>query len=300
MEAGKEAVPDAVAVHHHYGRWVAVLVIIALGANVARSLAANPQLEWSVVGRFLFDGTILEGLGRTLVLAVISMIGAAIVGLVCGFFRLSTNPVLRLLGQLYVWIFRSVPTLIQILFWGNLALFAPRLGLGIPGTNWTLFSVPTNDALSPFTASILALALANGAYLAEIIRSGILSVDEGQRLAASALGLTWWQLQRKVILPQALQVMIPPSGNQFITLLKETSLVSVIAGGDILSQAENISGYNLRTIELLIVAAIWYLIITSAATGCQTVLERRLSRRSDRVARNTRQPASEAMSVKET
>ncbi|HKU11620.1 MAG TPA: amino acid ABC transporter permease [Sinomonas sp.] len=271
-------VPDTVAVKRHYGRWIAVVVLAAIALGAVKSLAQNPQLEWGVVGQFLFDGQILEGLGQTLLLSVVSMLVASAIGLVFGFFRLSQNPVLRTLGALYVWVFRSVPALIQILFWGNLALFAPRLGIGIPGTGWSLVSASTNDVLSPFAASIVALSIANGAYLAEIIRSGLLSVDEGQHLASSALGLTWWQAQRKVILPQALRVMIPPAGNQFITLLKETSLVSVIAGGDILSHAENISGYNLRTVELLIVAAIWYLLVTSAATVGQNVIERRTGR----------------------
>ncbi len=271
-------VPDVVAVKRHYGRWVTVAILVAIGLGAVKSLAENPQLEWDVVAQYLLDGLILEGLGQTVILALISMIAATAIGLIFGFFRLSSNPVLRTVGSLYVWVFRSVPALIQILFWGNLALFAPRLGLGIPGTGWNLVSAPTNSVLSPFAASIVALALANGAYLAEIIRSGLLSVDEGQHLASSALGLTWWQAQRKVILPQALRVMVPPAGNQFITLLKETSLVSVIAGGDILSKAENISGYNLRTIELLIVAAVWYLLVTSAATLGQTFIERRTSR----------------------
>lgn len=272
------AVPDVVAVKRHYGRWVTVAILAAIAAGAVKSLAENPQLEWDVVGQYLFDGLILEGLGQTVVLALLSMVGATAIGLVFGFFRLSKNPVLGTIGSLYVWVFRSVPALIQILFWGNLALFAPRLGVGIPGTGWSLISAPTNDVLSPFAASIVALSIANGAYLAEIIRAGLLSVDEGQRLASSALGLTWWQAQRKVILPQALRVMIPPAGNQFITLLKETSLVSVIAGGDILSKAENIAGYNLRTIELLVVAAIWYLLVTSAATLGQNILERRTAR----------------------
>ncbi|NUP75474.1 MAG: amino acid ABC transporter permease [Sinomonas sp.] len=291
-------VPDTVAVKRHYGRWLAVVVLAAIAFGAVKSLAQNPQLEWNVVGQFLFDGLVLEGLGQTVILAVLSMIGATAIGLLFGFFRLSANPVLSTLGSLYVWVFRSVPALIQILFWGNLALFAPRLGLGIPGTGWTLVSAPTNDVLSPFAASIVALSIANGAYLAEIIRSGLLSVDQGQHLASSALGLTWWQAQRKVILPQALRVMIPPAGNQFITLLKETSLVSVIAGGDILSKAENISGYNLRTIELLIVAAIWYLLVTSAATLGQNIIERRTARALRQQKRKAR-TAESAVSAEE-
>lgn len=273
-----EQFPDEVARRRHVGRWTAAVVLVLLALGVARSLATNPRLEWAVVGRYLFDPLILNGLLQTLELAVLAMVVSLAIGLVFGFFRVSANPVLAALGGLYVWVFRSIPALIQILFWGNLALFAPTLGLGIPGTGFSVLSVPTNSVVSPFGASVIALALANGAYIAEIVRSGILSVDEGQRLASSALGLTWFQTQRLVILPQAMRVMIPPVGNQFITLLKETSLVSVIAGGDILSQAESISGYNLRTIELLIVAAIWYLAVTSAATVLQAVLERRTAR----------------------
>lgn len=287
------AVPDTIARKHHYGRWISVVIVVAIAVLAVKSLAQNPQLQWDVVGQYLADGLILDGLGETLLLSVLAMLSATVIGLVFGFFRLSRNPVLSTLGSLYVWVFRSVPALIQILFWGNLALFAPRLALGIPGTGWSI-SAPTNDVLSPFAASIIALALANGAYLAEIIRSGLLSVDEGQRLAASAVGLTWWQAQRKVILPQALRVMIPPAGNQFITLLKETSLVSVIAGGDILSKAENISGYNLRTIELLIVAAVWYLLVTSAATAGQNIVERRIARGANQRKRKPRSGARTA------
>lgn len=279
-------IPDEVARDRRLGRWVSGVVMVALAVWVGRGLADNPQVKWNVVGRYLLDGQILVGLRLTLVLAVVSMACAIVIGVLAGFSHLSRNPVLSVPGRLYVWVFRSVPTLIQLLFWGNLALFLPHLTLRIPGTDLTLFSVDTNSVLSPFIASIVALAVANGAYLAEIVRSGILAVEEGQRMAASALGLNWWKTQRKVVLPQALRVMIPPAGNQFITLLKETSLISVIAGGDILTKAQNISGANLRTIELLIVAAIWYLAVTSAASVVQSFLESRAGRgRSDVASR---------------
>lgn len=282
------AVPDTVARKRHYGRWLSAAVLAAIAALVVKSLAQNPQLDWSVVGRYLADGLILNGLGQTLVLSVVAMLGATAIGLVFGFFRLSKNPVLGVLGNLYVWVFRSVPALIQILFWGNLALFAPHLTLGIPGTSWVV-SAPTNDVLSPFAASIIALSLANGAYLAEIIRSGLLSVEEGQHLAASAVGLTWWQAQRKVILPQALRVMIPPASTTSSSRCSRKPRWSRSSPhGDILSKAENISGYNLRTIELLIVAAIWYLLVTSAATAGQNVLERRMARGANQRKRKPR------------
>jgi polar amino acid transport system permease protein len=274
----RHPLPDTVALPHYYGRWATAACIAVLLYLIIRSLANNQNLAWHVVGEYIFNGQILIGLRQTLLLSVISMLLAIVVGIAFGFCRLSGNPILRYGGTLYIWVFRSVPALIQILFWGNIALFAPVITIGIPGTNISFYSVSTNDVISVFTASVIALTLANGCYLAEIVRSGILSVDDGQRVAARALGLGWWQTQRKVVLPQAVRIILPPTGNRFIGLLKETSLVSVIAGGDLLGTAENISGLNLRTIELLIVAAIWYLVVTSLSSLGQSVMERRLSK----------------------
>ena len=274
----RHPLPDTVALPHYYGRWASVAFIAVLLYLIIRSLANNQNLAWHVVGEYIFNWRILIGLRQTLLLSVVSMLLAMAVGVTFGFCRLSINPILRYGGTLYIWVFRSVPALIQILFWGNIALFAPVINIGIPGTNISFYSISTNDVISVFTASVIALTLANGCYLAEIVRSGILSVDDGQRVAARALGLGWWQTQRKVVLPQAIRIILPPTGNRFIGLLKETSLVSVIAGGDILGTAENISGINLRTIELLIVAAIWYLVVTSLSSLGQSIMERRLSK----------------------
>jgi polar amino acid transport system permease protein len=271
-------IPAVVSRPKHVGWWVSAGLVALVVVLVAESLASNPQMEWDVVARYFLDPYILEGLLHTLFLAVVSTIGSIALGVLFGFLGLSRNPVLRALSNVYVWIFRSVPTLIQILFWGNMALFVSKIQLGIPGTPLTLFSIPTNSLLTPLVASIMALVVANGAYFAEIVRSGILSVDDGYRRAAAALGLNWWQIQRKVVLPMGVRVMIPPSGNQFVTILKETTLVSVIGGGDLLNIVQTIYGNNFRTVELLIVATLWFLIVTSIAQVLQNALERRVGR----------------------
>jgi polar amino acid transport system permease protein len=167
----------------------------------------------------------------------------------------------------YSWLFRGTPLLVQILLWGNLALLFQHIG-----------PFNTNAVLTPFIASVVALGLNEAAYMSEVVRAGIISVDQGQHSAATALGMPRMLAMRRIILPQALRMIIPPTGNQFISLLKATSLVSVIAGGDLLTQAENISSANLHTIELMFVATFWYLVLTTITSVGQFFLERRLGR----------------------
>ncbi len=181
--------------------------------------------------------------------------------------RLSPSPVLRLGSGFYTWVFRGTPLLVQILLWGNLALLFEHIG-----------PFDTNSVMTPFVASVVALGLNEAAYMAEVVRGGILAVDRGQFDASLALGMPRALAMRRIILPQALRVIIPPAGNQFISLLKATSLVSVIAGGDLLTAAENISSANLHTIELMLVATFWYLAITTVTSLGQFALERRLAR----------------------
>ena len=205
----------------------------------------------------------------TLLLALVSALIGLILGTVLAVMRMSDSLILRLGSQLYIWLFRGTPLLVQIIIWGNFALLFKNIG-----------PYPTNDLLTPFVASILALGLNEAAYMAEVVRAGLLAVDHGQLEASTALGMTRAMALRRVILPQALRVIIPPSGNQFINLLKATSLVSVIAGGDLLTSAENISSANLRTIELMLVATFWYLLVTSITSVAQHYVERRLARSS--------------------
>ena len=220
----------------------------------------------------------MSGLKNTIVLALISMAIGVVGGFVFALMRLSENPVLRAIGFAYVAIVRSIPLLLLILFVGNISLFWSGIDILNPITKEVWFSWDTNDLITPFVASVIALSVNEAAYMAEIIRSGLSSVDEGQREAADALGLGPFRTMTRVILPQALRVIIPPTGSQFITMIKMTSLVSVIAGGDLLTEAQNIAAINLRTLELLFVAFLWYFAVTGIATIGQTILERRLAR----------------------
>jgi polar amino acid transport system permease protein len=271
-------VPDEVAPQRHIGRWAFGVVVLAVAVGVAYSLYTNPSIDHRTIASFFLSPAILAGLRTTMELAVISQAAGTLLGLLIALSRLSANPVMRAIGSVYVWFFRGTPLLVQVLVLGNFALFYRHVTIGIPWTGWNLASYDTNLILTAFVASLLALSLNEAAYMAEIIRSGLLSVHPGQHEAARALGLSRTQTLRKVVLPQALRVIVPPSGSQFINMLKMTSLVSVIAGGDLLTQAQNISAANLRTIELLLVATGWYLAVTTVASLGQAILEVRLNR----------------------
>ncbi len=254
-----------------------MLVAIAT-VLVLYGLWSNQALDHETIGRYLTHDSIMSGLKNTIVLALISMAIGVVGGFVFALMRLSENPVLRAIGFAYVAIVRSIPLLLLILFVGNISLFWSGIDILNPITKEVWFSWDTNDLITPFVASVIALSVNEAAYMAEIIRSGLSSVDEGQREAADALGLGPFRTMTRVILPQALRVIIPPTGSQFITMIKMTSLVSVIAGGDLLTEAQNIAAINLRTLELLFVAFLWYFAVTGIATIGQTILERRLAR----------------------
>jgi len=270
--------PDQVAPQRHWGRWLAAVVVVVLLVWLGRSVYTNPSIDHDTVGRFLFADPILKGLRTTLVLAFLAEALSLALGTVLALCRLSPTPVLSSVSWLYVWIFRGTPALVQILILGNFSLFYHRLSIDVPFTDVTLASWDTNSVLTMFVASVLALGLHDAAYSSEVIRAGIQSVDEGQLEASRALGLSRLQTLKTVVMPQAMRVIIPPAGNNFINLLKMTSLVAVIAGGDLLTQAQNVSAANLKTIELLLVASFWYLVVVSVFSVLQAILERRLSR----------------------
>jgi len=273
-----------VARERHAWWWASGIVLVAVTAALLSAAWGNPALDHPTVRRYLTSEAILTGVRATIVLAVLSMALGLALGLAIALLRRSANPVARAFGTAYVWLVRGTPLLVQVLFWGNIALFTDRIFIGVPGTDLFLLDWSTNALVTPFVASVLALSLNEAAYLAEIFRGGLLAVDRGQHEAATALGLSPAESMRRVVLPQVLRVVTPPVGNQFITMLKMTSLVSVIAGGDLLTQAQNISAGNLRTFELLVVASAWYLLLTTVATLGQSVLERRLGRSTRRVA----------------
>lgn len=267
---------DAVAVRHP-GRWVAIAVLAVLGAMLVNTLLTNENFGWPLVGQYLFAAPVLNGLANTLVLTVLSMLIGIVGGVGLAVMRLSPNPVLSRVAGLYLWLFRGTPLIAQLLFWSYLSSLYPNLSLGIPfGPEFVVFD--TNSLISPFLACLLGLGLNEAAYMAEIVRGGIQSVDQGQSEAAGALGMTRAQTLRRVVLPQAMRVIIPPTGNETIGMLKTTSLVVVIGYTDLLTSVQRIYSTNFQTIPLLIVAAAWYLLLTSLLTAGQRVIERRYGR----------------------
>jgi polar amino acid transport system permease protein len=247
--------------------WLASAIVFVACAALAVAIWRNPNIDHRIVARYQFAPAILHGLVVTVVLALLSAAIGTTLGVAFALMRLSRSAVLRGFAAFYAWLFRGTPLLVQILFWGNLALLFQTLG-----------PFRTNDVMTPFVASVVALGLNEGAYMSEIVRAGISAVDRGQYDAAQALGMSHALAMRRIVLPQALAVIVPPAGNQFISLLKATSLVSVIAGGDLLTAAENISSANLRTIELMLVATFWYLVLTTLTSLGQHLLEKRLAR----------------------
>lgn len=249
------------------------LVILA-ATGMAYLLYASENIDWSVVGEYLFDDRIVYGVGVTIRLAVVAMVIGLVVGTLIGVARLSKSPIVRTAAVGYVTILRSVPILVQLIFWGNLGLFVERVSLGVPGTGIEFFGQDTNSLLSPFVAASIGLGLHEAAYVAEFVRGGILAVDHGQVEAATALGMRPSRIMRRIVLPQAIPMVVPALGNQFTILIKATSLVSVISGGDLLTQTNNISATNYRIIEMLLVASLWYLVLVGVSSMLQAMLER--------------------------
>jgi polar amino acid transport system permease protein len=212
------------------------------------------------------------------VLTVAAMGLAIVLGVILAVMRLSANPVAKAFALGYVWLMRSIPILVQLIFWYNLALIFQSVKLGVPGTPLTIHSWPTNELITAFIASMLGLGLAEAAYYSEIVRGGLLGVSSGQRQAASAIGMTGSQSFRIVILPQAMRIIIPPTGNEFIGMLKYTALASVISYDELLSVSQQISGQNGKTVELLLVISFWYLVCTLVFSIIQFFIERHFRR----------------------
>jgi polar amino acid transport system permease protein len=263
----------------HVGRGVfATLVAIAV-VVVIYGLAVNKNIDWSIVGQFVFNGGILGGLLVTIELTVVSMVVALILAFVIAVMRLSPSRIISGVSYVYVFVFRGIPLIVLVLLVGNLGLFFKTVTIGIPFTNVVLFSEATASLVTPFWAGVIGLSLAGSAYMAEIVRSGLMSIGKGQREAAKALGLNGGKTLRYIVLPQAMRVIVPPLGNELIGMLKSTAIVSVISSGDLLTVAQGISGANYRTIELLIVASIWYFAVIIVFSIGQHHLEKRIAER---------------------
>lgn len=276
----------------NWTRWSATAVVVLISSALVWSIATNEKLHWDVVGTYLFHPHILVGVGVTLQLTVASIFIAFALGVLLAAMQQSKSPLLRVIAAFYIWFFRALPLLIQLILWFNLALLFPKIGIGIPGTS-IFFGGDTNALITPFIAALLGLALHEAAYMAEVVRGGILSVPEGQTEAALSIGMTPGTALWRIVLPQAVRVIIPPVGNQFIMLLKASAMVSVIGGGDLLTKAQNIYSLNYEVIALLIVASIWYMAIVSVSSVAQYLLERHLARSTRSGAARTNSSAGE-------
>jgi polar amino acid transport system permease protein len=260
------------------GRQVSAIAMIGIAAVIIQVFASSPAMRWSVFAEYFLDARILQGVGKTLLLTVVAMVLSTVLGVVLAIMRRSADPSLRAAAWIYINFMRSVPLLVLILFTYFLAVLLPQLSIGVPFTELRLFTVDTNDVISPFTASILALGLGQAAYTSEIVRGGILAVDRGQVEAATALGMPPGRAMRRIILPQAFRVIVPGLGNETIGMLKATALVQIIGYTELLTTAQRIYALNFETIPLLMVVTAWYLLLTTVATLGQIQLERVMNR----------------------
>lgn len=258
----------------HPGRWIAIIVVGYLAAIFIHSLFTNTNYRWHVVGEFFFSPAVLQGLFLTILLTVVAMVIGSLVGLILAFMRMSASRFLQGVAAFYVWVFRGTPLLVQLILVYNLSFLYPELSLGIPfgGPQWIAFD--TNILITPLLAAILCLGLNEAAFMCEVIRGGLLSVDRGQIEAAESLGMRSGPIRKRIVVPQAMRSILPPTGNQVISLLKATSMVSVIAASDLLYSVQTIYTRNYEVVPLLLVATIWYLIVTSLLMVGQHFIEK--------------------------
>lgn len=272
------------------GRWIAAFLVLVVAASVIRFAVTDSAIGWHIVGHYLFNSLILLGALATLYLAVLAMLLGVILGVILAIMRLSPNPILKAASWLYIFFFRGTPLLVQIVFWDNIAALFPApshlIDIGVP-FGPALVHPNANALITAFVAALFALGCNEGAYMAEIVRAGIISVPEGQSEAAASLGMGRLQIMRRIVLPQAMRVILPPTGNEFISMLKNTSLAEVIAFGELYYQAQAIYSQNYDTIQLLIVISIWYLVMTSIAYVGQYFLERKFGEGFSRAERAT-------------
>jgi polar amino acid transport system permease protein len=254
--------------------WVATAVVVLVAAMIVQALVTNRNFQWDVVAHYFLSASIVGGLWRTIELTVLAMLGGVVLGTLLAVMRGAANPAVSAAAGFYIWFFRGTPLLVQLIFWFNLSSLYPTLRWGIPFTPAVFGEVTTNSVISPYTAALLGLGLNQAAYTAEIVRAGILSVPHGQLDAAASIGMTRLMTMRRVVLPQAMRVIIPPIGNETIGMLKTTSVVSVLAMPELLYSAQLVYARTYEIIPLLIVASLWYLLVTTVLTLIQTQIER--------------------------
>jgi polar amino acid transport system permease protein len=281
----------------HPGRWVAAALIVLVLAIVAQSLVTNPRFHWDLVGAYILDTLVVQGIGWTLILTISSMVIAIVLAILLAFMRQSDNPLFRYVSWAWVWFFRGTPVYTQLVFWGLVATLYPKITLGIPfGPEW--FALNTDTVITATVGAILGLGLNESAYLAEIFRAGLKSVDNGQMEAAEALGMRKSKVMWRIILPQAMRVIVPPTGNETIGMLKTTSLVLAVPFTyDLTFVTNTIANRIYQPIPLLIVAAAWYLVITSLLMVGQFYIERHFGKGVDNITKAPVKPAAVAASV---
>ncbi|MEU0956021.1 amino acid ABC transporter permease [Streptomyces niveus] len=276
--AGPEAI-KAIPVRH-YGRYVSAVVALALLATIIYAFSQG-KINWGAVPDYFFDDRILKGVGQTMILTVLSMAIGVIGGIVLAVMRLSKNPVMSSIAWSYIWFFRGTPVLVQLMVWFNLGLVFEYINLGpIYKDYWASF-------MTPFLTALLGLGLNEAAYMAEICRAGLLSVDEGQTEASHALGMSHAKTLRRIVIPQAMRVIVPPTGNEVINMLKTTSLVATVQFYELLRYAQDIGQTSGAPVEMLFLAAAWYLLMTSVLSIGQYYLERHYARGSLRTLPQT-------------
>ena len=267
----------AIPLRHPWRNLIAVVIVIYAAAAIYDA-SQRKQFQWNIYIQYLFDQHISAAALITVELTVLSMVLAGILALILAVMRLSNNPILKWIAWVYIWIFRGTPVYVQLTLWGLLSVIYPTLQLGLPFVH-PFISLGTNGALNFYELAVIGLGLNEAAYLAEIVRAGILSVDRGQEEASIALGMTWSQTMWRIVIPQSMRVIIPPTGNEFISMLKTTSLVTAIPFiGDLFSVANGIAARLFAPVPLLLVASTWYLAISSILTVGQYFLEKRFAR----------------------
>lgn len=271
------------------GPIVAAVIVALLAAMLIQGMITNPRLDWPTVWKYLFNENVLEGIRYTLELTVISMVVAIVLSIILAIMRKSINPVLRGVSWFFIWFFRGTPVYTQLVFWGLFAVLIPRISLGIPFTDISFWSVNSQDVITAFNAAWIGLALNEAAYLSEIVRAGLEAVDPGQTEAAQALGMKRSLIMRRIILPQAMRIIIPPTGNETIGMLKTTSLVTAVPFTLELQFATGaIANRIYKPIPLLLVACFWYLLITSILMVVQSRIEKHFGKGFDARAMGTR------------
>ena len=269
---------QAIRLRHPWRATFAVVIVIIAGLFVYDAAFNRPVFNWPEVGKYLFDTRIVTGAGYTLQLTVYSMLIAIVLGVAIAVMRQSPNPVVKSVAWVYLWLFRGTPVYVQLVFWGLIPTIYKTITLGIPFTE-AVATISVKDLLPYFTLAVIGLALNEAAYMAEIVRAGLLSVDKGQHEAATALGLGWWHTMLRVVLPQAMRVIIPPTGNEVISMLKTTSLVAAVPFTlDLYGRQRDIAAVTYQPVPMLIVASIWYLAVTSILMVGQYYLEKHFAK----------------------